>query len=211
MFDTRVTPATEESVQLRDNTINARIDSIEVGGEKGDKGDTGDTGPTGPQGDTGDTGADGGGLAQVEDDLTPTLGGDLDMGGHQIVDGPRKLLMFALDPAAVNFLEIENAPTGSGPTMRAAGADNDVDLVIIAKRGGKIRLSSTVVLDGIIWPDVDGSSGQVLSTNGTGQASWVDQVAGGGSLQAQIDALTTRVTDLEAAIPEASELWVDGS
>ena len=50
----------------------------------GGLGATGSTGATGPTGATGATGATGGGLADVVDDTTPQLGGDLDCNGAQI-------------------------------------------------------------------------------------------------------------------------------
>ena len=58
-FDTSLTPATEESVQIRENTLNTRIDGLTAGADKGDKGDTGATGAVGPAGPAGPRGATG--------------------------------------------------------------------------------------------------------------------------------------------------------
>jgi len=65
-----------------------------------------------------------GALSNLIEDLTPQLGGDLDVNGFSIV--------------SVSDGDIPITPDGSG----------------------------TVILDGLIWPIADGSSGQVLTTDG---------------------------------------------
>jgi hypothetical protein len=75
------------------------------------------------------------GLANVVDDTTPQLGGNLDVNGQAIVS------------ASAGNIAITPDTTGS------------------------------IVLDGLSWPQADGSADQVLKTNGAGQLSFVDQSA----------------------------------
>jgi len=168
----------------------------------------------------------GGGLNNIVEDLTPQLGGQLDVNTFGLGDGTNLLLDFVEDASAVNYIEIENEATGSGPIIRSVGADTNVDLSIEPKGTGDVIVGITgpsemrgdtnesltvgggdsdstatggdttivsgdgsgafssgsvfiapgtggagdgsLILDGLIWPIVDGSSGQALTTNGAG-------------------------------------------
>ena len=79
-----------------------------------------------------------GAIADIVSDTTPQLGGQLDVNGNAIGDGTNELLAFVEDASAVNHVEIENEATGSGPIIRSAGDDLNVDLVIGAKGTGNI-------------------------------------------------------------------------
>ena len=83
-------------------------------------------------------------------DTSPQLGGMLDINGNAIGDGTREQIVFVEDGSAVNHLEIEHEATGSGPTIRAAGDDTNVDLVLEAKGTGTITSTSDVVTTGSI-------------------------------------------------------------
>jgi len=72
-----------------------------------------------------------GGISDIVQDLTPQLGGNLDV---------------------------------NGKTIASASAGN---IVITPDSTGDL------ILDGIKWPQADGTSGQVLKTDGSGQTSWV--------------------------------------
>lgn len=69
---------------------------------------------------------------------------------------------------AVNELTLQNASAGNAPTLSATGNDTDIDFNINPKGDGKI------VLDGMKWPNSDGSSSQVLGTNGSGTLGFYD-------------------------------------
>ncbi|MCH9751068.1 MAG: hypothetical protein K0U61_02515, partial [Alphaproteobacteria bacterium] len=88
-----------------------------------------------------------GGISDVVDDTTPQLGGQLDVNGQAIGDGTRELLTFVEDGSAVNHVEIENEATGSGPIIRAAGDDANVDLVLAGKGTGVPKIGSNAILD----------------------------------------------------------------
>jgi hypothetical protein len=80
----------------------------------------------------------GGAISNVVEDVTPQLGGSLDVNGNSIV--------------SVSAGNISITPDTTGD----------------------------VILDGLKWPQADGTAGYVLKTNGTGQLSWVVNGAGAG-------------------------------
>ena len=86
------------------------------------------------------TGGGGGSLNNVVEDLTPQLGGDLDINGRSLV--------------SVSNGNIPITPNGTG----------------------------SVVLDGLNWPQADGTADQVLKTDGAGNLSFTDQTGGGGAV-----------------------------
>jgi hypothetical protein len=102
----------------------------------------------------------GGGLSNVADDLTPQLGGMLDVNGQAIGDGTRELVTFVEDASAVNHLEIENQATGSGPILRAAGDDTNIDLNLSAKGSGGVAITGAVTVSSTV-------DGRDLATDGS--------------------------------------------
>jgi len=79
-------------------------------------------------------------LVNVVEDTTPQLGGQLDVNGNAIGDGTRELLTFTEDGSAVNHVNIENEATGSGPIVSAAGDDANIDLNLVAKGTGNVKV-----------------------------------------------------------------------
>ena len=68
-----------------EKAIRAAIASVDsLPGPPGASGSPGSKGNVGPKGDTGETGPPGGGLDNIVEDLTPQLGGNLDMNGKSI-------------------------------------------------------------------------------------------------------------------------------
>jgi hypothetical protein len=84
----------------------------------------------------GPTGPTGGGLANVVDDTTPQLGGQLDNNGFSIGDGTLEILSFAETPSAVNEFTMTNAATGNAPDLSATGDDANIDISITPKGTG---------------------------------------------------------------------------
>jgi len=120
----------------------------------------------------------GGGMSDVVDDTTPQLGGQLDVNGNAIGDGTRELLKFTEDGAAVNEITIANAATGSSPRISATGGDTDVGITLDTKGAGQINISK----DGATaysLPNADGSTNQVMQTDGSGALSWTTVSSGG--------------------------------
>jgi len=81
--------------------------------------------------------------------------------------------------SAVNEITIINAATGNGPTISATGNDTNIDLNLTPKGSGNI------ILDGHKWPTSDGSSDQVLKTDGAGNISFANAAV------LNIDTITT--------------------
>lgn len=66
------------------------------------------------------------------------------------------------------------------PVPIATQLDEDLDVngyAIVSSANGDISITPNgtgdIILDGIKWPQADGTSGQVLKTDGAGQGSWV--------------------------------------
>jgi hypothetical protein len=75
-------------------------------------------------------------------------------------------IKFTATASAVNEFTVTNAATGNAPEISATGGDTNIDLKITPKGSGKINL------DGIKFPNADGSNGQVLSTDGAGSLAF---------------------------------------
>jgi hypothetical protein len=109
-------------------------------------------------------------------DVTPQLGGQLDVNGFALGDGTLELLKFIETASAVNEVTITNAATANAPEISSTGDDTNVDIKITPKGSGN------VVLDGIKFPNADGTVDQVLKTDGAGNLSF-GEVSGGESWQ----------------------------
>ena len=107
-----------------------------------------------------------GGITDLVQDTTPQLGGMLDVNGQSIGDGTLELVKFAETASAVNEITVTNSATGTAPEIAATGDDTNIDLKLTPKGTGKLNL------DGIKFPNADGSAGQALTTNGSGILSF---------------------------------------
>lgn len=88
--------------------------------------------------------------------------------GHGLKDiNGKYFLSFTSVPSAVNYLTVSNSITANRPIIQAAGTDSDVGITFSPKGAGKL------VFSGQQWPAADGSSGQILTTDGSGVLSWV--------------------------------------
>jgi hypothetical protein len=138
---------------------------------------------------------------QIVWDTTPQLGGDLDTNGnhiwfdtdHGIKDSSgNEQLLFKLVASAINYFEITNSATTNAVQLKATGQGATVPMTLTTKGNGDINLTpdgtGDVVLDGVNWPQADGTDGQVLKTDGVGQTSWADP-----------NTLTTATTSVTAA------------
>ena len=101
---------------------------------------------------------------------SPKINEILDTNGNEEIK-------FTTTASAVNELTVANAATGSGPEISSTGGDTNIDLKITPKGSGKINL------DGIKFPNADGSANQVLQTDGAGVLSFAT-VSGGAAWQA---------------------------
>lgn len=111
----------------------------------------------------------GGGLSAVVDDLTPQLGGDLDLNTHNIIGSGNITITGNVD--ASGYGEFGNLRL-TGNSLVSTNTDGNIN---ITPNG-----NGQVVIDGLTWPNSDGTAGQVLTTNGAGVLSWTTVSGGGG-------------------------------
>ena len=146
-----------------------------------------------------------GGISDVVSDTTPQLGGALDVNGNAIVsasngnisitpNGSGKVILDGLshptsDGSAGQFLKTDGSGTLafatvntdlSGDSTPQLGGNLDVNgNSIVSASNGNIAItpngSGKVVLDGLSHPTADGSSGQVLTTDGAGNLSFTSK------------------------------------
>ncbi len=117
----------------------------------------------------------------IVNDTSPQLGGNLDTNSQNIIiddahgildENSNEQIVFQTTADAVNQLDITNAATSNAPEISATGGDTNIDLKLTPKGSGKL------VFDGIKFPNADGSANQVMTTNGSGVLSFVDNVGG---------------------------------
>jgi len=109
------------------------------------------------------------------------------------------------------------ASGGSGITAVAddaapalGGNLNVAGYTITSASGGNIAITpdttGNLVLDGLNWPQADGTTDYVLKTNGSGQLSWVAQTTAAalGYTQAASQGTVTNTAGSDATIPAAS-------
>ncbi|MDP6583990.1 MAG: hypothetical protein QF535_04995, partial [Anaerolineales bacterium] len=129
--------------------------------------------------------------ATANDGTNPDLvdvGSGLSLTSPNLVTGindvaGNELVKVTSTASAVNEITLANAASGAGPTISATGSGTDIDINITPKAAGKIAL------DGIKWPNADGNADQILTTDGSGVLSFVDN-SGGTSWQAVVTGAT---------------------
>jgi hypothetical protein len=130
--------------------------------------------------------------ADLVNDLSPQLGGMLDVNGNAIGNGTEELIKFSETVSAVNEVTVTNSATGNAPEISATGDDTNIDFKLTPKGTGKL------ILDGLNFPTADGTTGQFLKTDGSGNLSF-DDVGGGGLVLQVVSARTgTQVTSNSA-------------
>lgn len=87
----------------------------------------------------------------------------LDTNGNEVVETPATT-------SAVNHVKITNAATGNDAAIDAVGGDSNIGITIKGKGTGTVKLGDAE----LEIPDSDGSTGQVLQTNGSGVLSFTD-------------------------------------
>jgi hypothetical protein len=125
--------------------------------------------------------------------------------------------------SVVNYVQVTGAITGGTPTISAQGSDTNINLTLTPKGTGTVKTSGTGVqlvgsTSGYVGlkgaaaagsttytlPAADGTSGQVLATNGSATLSWA--TASVGALAKQTDVFT--VADNATYTAPANTQWV---
>ena len=136
----------------------------------------------------------------VVDDTSPQRGGNLDVNGFDIVstsdanidivpNGTGDVTLQA-DTVQVGDSNADATITTNGTgnlTLNTNSGTDSGTITIVDAANGNITItpngSGNIVLDGLTFPNADGSADQVLKTNGSGTLSFTD-VSGGTSWQA---------------------------
>ncbi len=93
--------------------------------------------------------------------------------GTSILDtNGNELFKLTATSSAVNEITYNNAATGNKPTLTASGDDTNIGVSIQPKGSG------TVTIDALTFPAADGTSGQVLQTDGSGTLSFTTPSSG---------------------------------
>ena len=91
--------------------------------------------------------------ADLVNDTSPQLGGNLDTNSHNIIiddahfisdENNNEQIIFQTTASAVNQYDVTNAATGNEPTITATGGDSNVGLGIVAKGTGVIQVTTTM-------------------------------------------------------------------
>lgn len=95
--------------------------------------------------------------------------------------------------------------TGSTPSdfreFNAAGIEDDIDIIFRPKGAGVFEVESPLTIGEYTLPATDGTAGQVLKTDGSGNVTWEDESGGGGGT----DAESIRGVDIESAASSPSD------
>ena len=91
------------------------------------------------------------GIANVVEDTTPQLGGNLDTNSHNILiddahfigdENGNEQVIFQTTSSAVNQIDVTNAATGNSPSIEATGDDSNVNLTLGPKGTGYLIAKS---------------------------------------------------------------------
>ncbi len=81
-------------------------------------------------------------VADLVNDTSPQLGGQLDVNGQSLGSGTLELLKFVETASAVNELTITNNSTGNNPILSATGDDTNIGIALTPKGTGEIVIAS---------------------------------------------------------------------
>lgn len=154
--------------------------------------------------------APGGALANVVEDTTPQLGGQLDVNGQALGDGTAELLKFSEAGSAVNEFTVANAAAGNGPELRATGDDTDIDIELVPKGAGIVTVGGTpVMMTGKHTIFVPAAAMRPTVSNGCASLTDVETTAGRPDLQVlDFDATTDEHAQFQVAFPKS---WNNGT
>ena len=127
-----------------------------------------------------------GAIAELSEDSTPQLSGDLDLNGQDIVTTSNADLDLAPDGTGAVVLK-GNTTGGSNQGKIKFNCENNSHAVTIQGPAHSAAATYTLTL-----PVNDGDADQVLKTDGSGVLAWVDQTAG----QASSTVVTASLTAL---------------
>ena len=102
-----------------------------------------------------------GAISNLVEDTSPQLGGNLDTNSQNILiddahfigdESGNEQIIFQTTGSAVNQFDVTNAASGNGPKLSATGGDTNIDLDLLAKGSGIVK---------VISPGGSGNSGAI--------------------------------------------------
>jgi len=168
-----------------------------------------------------------GGIADVVSDTSPQLGGNLDVNGNKIVS--TSAANIEIEPDSTGYVHLNTnrvrigdagspslitTPDVQTMTLSLNGGSGSPELQVRADGGIALYSYSTgnITLDGQKWPKSDGTTGQVLSTDGSGNLSWSTVSGGSSTLGGLSDVTVTSPTDGQALTYNTSTgEWVNST
>ena len=144
-------------------------------------------------------------LANVVEDTTPQLGGNLDTNGQDIITTSNADLDLAPDGTGAVVLK-GNTTGGSNQGKIKFNCENNSHAVTIQGPAHSAAATYTLTL-----PTSDGNPNQVLETDGSGVLSWVDQSSGGSAPAVTTDSSGTNTTISTSTGVEEIHLISNGS
>ena len=110
----------------------------------------------------------------------------------------------------LNTAKIENVVEDTTPQL---GGNLDVNgNSIVSTSNGNVAITpdgtGKISLDGLLWPNTDGTNGQVLQTNGTGTLSFTTVSAGASTLDGLSDVVITAAATNDVLVYNGTN-WVD--
>ncbi len=104
--------------------------------------------------------------------------------------------------SAITELQVDNINI-NGNSITSTDAAGDINLTP--------HTTGDVVIDGLKWPQADGTVGQLMSTNGSGQLSWASATTVDfTSIDSDVEPDTDNTYDLGAVGAEWKDLYIDG-
>ena len=93
--------------------------------------------------------------------------------GTNILDtNGAELLNVTATGSAINELTLANAASGGAPVISSTGGDTNIGITLTPKGSGAVKL------DLLTFPTVTGSANQIMTSNGSGVLSFVDNSGG---------------------------------
>jgi len=136
--------------------------------------------------------------ADLVDDTTPQLGGQLDVNGNAIGDGTLELLKFVETASAVNELTITNNATASSPILSATGDDTNIGITLTPKGTGVVDVTGTLLADKAYLAETTLTDGATIDWDMATQAVSAVTLGGNRTLNAPTNGSTGQFASLLA-------------
>ena len=152
------------------------------------------------------------GLTEVHADTSPTLGGDLDMYTYDLVTTDNRNIDIIPHGTGNVNLSTDTVLIGASGENVTVTSNGTGDMTVSTNSGtnsGTVKIldgvnqnieitpngSGKINLDGLLWPNADGSANQYLQTDGSGNLSFVDVLDTSEEIQDTVGAMFSSNTE----------------